>query len=267
MTRQVICINWGTKYGPAFVNRLYGMVARNLAPPFRFVCFTDRRDGIRPEVECHDLPPLDVEMPVNTRGIWPRARLWGPRLADLTGPVLFLDLDIVITGPIDDLFTHGDPGRVTMMRSPTHQFANVGQTSVFRFPVGALQPLQAAFRADPQGVADRWRFEQIYVTRNVPGGADFFPWAWLQHLRQNCRRPFPMNYLAPPRLPRDARIVIFPGDLGPAEAISGAYRDGAPPRGPMAHLRARRRERAFGPWRYLRHFRQPAPWVGDHWRP
>ena len=31
--KQVICINWGTKYGPDYVNRLYGMVARNITPP------------------------------------------------------------------------------------------------------------------------------------------------------------------------------------------------------------------------------------------
>ena len=49
--RFVICMKWGTKYGPEYVNRLYGMVSRHLHGAFRFVCFTDDTTGIRPEVE------------------------------------------------------------------------------------------------------------------------------------------------------------------------------------------------------------------------
>ena len=37
----VLCMKWGAKYGPDYVNRLYGMVARHLRRPFRFVCLTD----------------------------------------------------------------------------------------------------------------------------------------------------------------------------------------------------------------------------------
>jgi len=49
--KQVVCISWGAKYGAPYINRLYGMVARNITPPFRFVAFTDTADGVRPEVE------------------------------------------------------------------------------------------------------------------------------------------------------------------------------------------------------------------------
>ena len=71
--KQVICINWGTKYGPPFINRLYAMVARNITPPFRFTCFTDNTAGIRPEVDCQPLPEIAVEIPKTKRGIWPKA--------------------------------------------------------------------------------------------------------------------------------------------------------------------------------------------------
>ena len=83
--KQVICISWGPKYGPPYVNRLYGGVARNLTPPFSFTCFTDMAEGLRPEVRAEPLPPLDVAMPTGTKGIWPKARLWGERLGDLPG--------------------------------------------------------------------------------------------------------------------------------------------------------------------------------------
>ncbi len=102
--KVIICINWGTKYGPPYINRLYAMVARNITPPFEMVCFTDNPAGIRPEVRCEELPPLDARLPVGTPGIWQKSRLWGPKLADLAGPVLFMDLDLVITGNLDGFF-------------------------------------------------------------------------------------------------------------------------------------------------------------------
>ncbi len=267
VVRQVICINWGTKYGPAFVDRLYGMVARNLTPPFRFVCFTDDDRGMRAEVECHPLPPIGVEMPTGTLGIWPKSRLWGPRLADLSGPVLFLDLDVVVTGPMDPFFTVGAPGDVILSRNPARPFERLGQTSVYRFPVGRLEPLWHAFRADPQGIADTYRFEQRFVTRTAPGGIGFFPRRWVRHFRRDCRRPFPLNYALAPRLPGDARIVIFPGGLHPQHAIDGVYRDGEASCGPAAHLAGLfSGDRPVPPWRYLRHYIRPAPWVARHWR-
>jgi len=265
--KQVICINWGTKYGPLYINRLYGMVARHLTPPFTFTCFCDNRAGIRPEVLCEDLPPIDVKMPVNTKGIWPKSRLWGPTLGGLTGPVLFMDLDLVVTGSLDDFFSFGAPEDVVLSPNPSNPFEKLGQTSVFRFPVGRLVPLQQRFKADPQGIADEYRFEQRYVTRNAPGGVMLFPEGWVRHFRRHCRRTFPLNYFLPPRLPAEARIVIFPGGLEPGHAIEGRYGDHYPVTTPLGHLKglfaADRPER---PLTYLRRYLRPAPWVAEHWR-
>ena len=267
MVKQVVCINWGTKYGPPYINRLYAMVARNITPPFSFTCFCDTAESIRREVRTEPLPPLDVEMPKNTLGIWPKARLWGPELADLTGPVLFMDLDLVITGSLDDFFTYGAPDDVILSRNPTKPLERLGQTSLFRFPVGKLLPLQERFRADPQGIADEYRFEQRFVTRNAPGGVKLFPAAWVRHFRRNCRRGFPLNYVLPPKLPRDARVVLFAGHLLPDDAILGRYGFDEPPRSPGAHIRdALSRPGLKTKVDRLRHFILPAPWVADAWR-
>lgn len=173
--KQIICINWGTKYGARFINRLYAMVARNITPPFTFTCFTDNRGGLNPEILCEDLPPLNIDMPTNTRGIWPKARLWGPTLGKLKGPVLFLDLDLVIVSSLDSFFEVGEADDVVMARNQTTPFERLGQTSLFRFPVGKLLPLQEKFRSNPQGVADEYRYEQRFVSRNAPGASSFFP--------------------------------------------------------------------------------------------
>jgi hypothetical protein len=264
--KQVICINWGTKYGAPFINRLYGMVARNITPPFTFTCFTDSAEGVRPEVRCEPLPPLDVKMPVGTLGIWPKARLWGPELADLKGPVLFLDLDMVIVGSLDPFFEFGEPDDVVLSRNPAKPLERLGQTSLFRFPVGKLLPLQQQFRADAQGVADKYRFEQRFVTRNAPGGIKLFPRRWVRHFRRDCRRPFPLNYFLEPRLPRDARVVIFPGGLLPQHAIEGRYGPGRPDT-VKGHLKGvLSAEGLRRPVGYLRHYIRPTNWVADHWR-
>ncbi|MFO4987024.1 hypothetical protein RCK87_25115, partial [Salmonella enterica subsp. enterica serovar 1,4,[5],12:i:-] len=92
----------------------------------------DRTEGIRPEVRCEPLPPLDVEMPTGTKGIWPKARLWGPRLGDLTGPVLFLDLDLVVVGSLDPFFEMGGEDEVILARNQSTPFEKLGQTSCFR---------------------------------------------------------------------------------------------------------------------------------------
>ncbi|MCV2879960.1 glycosyl transferase [Sedimentimonas flavescens] len=267
MKKQVICINWGTKYGPKYINRLYAAVARNITPPFSFTCFTDSFEGIRPEVDCQPLPDIPVEIPKTKRGIWPKARLWGPRLGDLEGPVLFLDLDLVITGSLDGFFTYGEPDKVILSRNPAKPFERVGQTSCFRFPVGKLLPLQEEFCENPLGIAEEYVWEQRFVTRNAPGGVDFFPARWVRHFRYQCIPTFPLNWFKTPKLTRDASIVIFPGGVMPEAAITGGWK-GREGFTLAQHLRGiRNRPRHEGSlWRYLRHYVKPTPWVAEAWR-
>lgn len=264
--KQVICINWGTRYGAPYVNRLYAGVARNITPPFTFTCFTDNAEGMRAEVRCLPLPPLDVAMPTGTKGIWPKARLWSATLGDLTGPVLFMDLDLVVTGSMDGFFTEGAPDDVILARNPSTPLEKLGQTSLFRFPVGKLLPLQERFKADPQGVADTYRFEQRFVTREAPGGIGFWPTGWVRGFRNDCARTFPLNYFLPPRLPSDARVVIFPGGLLPPHAIAGHWGRHYKPGTRMEHLRGLfSPDRKDPPLRYLRHFLLPSDWVAKAW--
>ena len=71
--RHVICMKWGQKYGPEYVNRLYAMVRRHLSGDFNLVCLTDDSAGIRSEVQCLPIPPLDLPAGIPERGwtSWP----------------------------------------------------------------------------------------------------------------------------------------------------------------------------------------------------
>ena len=264
--KQIICIKWGTKYKAHYVNKLYGMVSRNITPPFRFVCFTDDTTDIRPEVECQDLPTIDVDMPTNTLGKWPKSRLWNKELGDVTGVVLFLDLDVVIVDSLDPFFEYGKPDDVILSYNPSNPLERLGQTSCFRFTVGSLTPLLDKFRADPQGVADKYRFEQRFVTRNVPGGVKLFPKKWVAHFRRKCRQPFPLNYIKPPKIPNGARIVIFPGGLYPTDAIAGRYSPNSA-NNKLGHIKnITLKKNRTHPFKHLRHFILPTDWVEKHWQ-
>lgn len=267
MQKQIVCINWGKKYGAAYVNRLYAMVSRNLSQPFRFTCFTDSSQGFRREIDAQPLPELDVKMPTGTFGIWPKARLWSAKLADLTGPVLFFDLDLVIVNDLEPFFEYGNPEDVILARNPAVPLERLGQTSLFRFPVGKLKPLQDFFRADPQGVADSFRYEQRLVSRMTPDGIKFWPRGWVRNWKQHCQRPLPFNFFIEPKLPRKSRVVIFPGRISPHHAVKGVWGDGYQALPPWRYLR-----HALGGGlggsrlRHLRHYFMPPQWLLQHWR-
>lgn len=104
----ILCMKWGNKYTASYVNKLYNMVKRHVTLPFRFVCFTDDAVGIKNNIEIFPIPTLETNQILHTstkeRG-WNKLLTFKAPLYDITGPVLFLDLDIVIVGNIDEFFT------------------------------------------------------------------------------------------------------------------------------------------------------------------
>jgi len=267
MLKQIFCIKWGDRYGPEYVNRIYAMVARNITPPFKVVCFTDNRTGIRPEVECHDLPELGCPVPTNAPGKFRKVALWNDNLFGLSGTALFLDLDIVITGSLDELFSFGNPDDVVLARNWIKPLERLGQTSVFRFPVGRHGYMLENFRQDSEGIAGKYQFEQRYVTNCIRGGVKFFPSRWIRHFRLNCLGPWPLRYLRPAVLPKGARIVMFPGKPDPADAIAGRWSGSVEHRPPLEHLKQLfTAERKVSFWRHLKRYLLPVPWVAEHWR-
>lgn len=269
--KQVVCVKWGALYGPDYVNHLYAMLARHLSPPFRLVCLTDDANGIRPEVDCQPLPPLGCEHPKNTMGKWRKQILWDHTVPGLTSgqPALFIDLDSVIVDSLDPYFSHGQPEDVILARNWAKPLQRLGQTSVFRFPVGGNPQVLAGFRADPQGVADRHQFEQHWVTHAVKGGIQLWPEAWTCHFRLHCLPKFPLRYFQAARLRPGTRIVTFPGGPNPDDVLLGRWNKLAPPhRGRLAHLLATFRGQRVDKsrWRHLQRYVLPVPWIADAWR-
>lgn len=266
-SKLVLCMKWGTLYGPEYVNVMYGMVSRNLTGPFKLICFTDDSSGIRPEVECLPLPQLGVEVPPEAPGKWPKQALWANDLFGLEGVALFLDLDSVIVGSIDPYFEYGEPDDVITARNWVKPWKKMAQTSVFRFRIGSHAYMLEQLRRDPQLMV-RYQFEQNYVSSCLRGGVKFWPAGWTRHFRMHCMGPWPLRYLRSPHLPKGARVVTFPGSPKPPDAIVGRWSGKGHPEEAWPHFKKMLAARKTNPrWRkQLRRYVRPTPWVEAHWR-
>jgi hypothetical protein len=266
--KHIICIKWGTAYGPKDVNVLYGMVSRNISGDFKVVCFTDDAAGIRPEVTSLPLPPLGCEIPPDVPGKWPKIALWGKDLFGLEGVALFIDLDSVIVGNIDSYFEYGDPSDVITARNWLKWFKKSGQTSVFRFPIGGHSYILENLQADSATISRQYQYEQNYVTRNVRGGVKFWPEPWTRHFRIHCMGSWPLRYLRSPIIPAGAKIVTFPGLPGPADAMLGRWTKKSEIRSPSDHIQWIWSQFKSGKkWtKHISRYVQKAAWVAEHWR-
>lgn len=263
--KLVICMKWGSVYPADDVNRLYGMVRRNVAGALRFVCFTDNNQGLRPEVQAMALPQLGCEIPEDVPGKWPKQALWGKDLFGLEGLALFIDLDSVVVDSLDPYFSFGDPNGVYVARNWVKPHLKAAQTSVFRFKIGAHAYMLENLQADTEALTRKHQFEQNYVTEGIRGGVQFWPFEWTKHFRMHCMGPWPMRYLRSPKLPRGARIVTFPGSPKPQDAAIGRWSQWQTPRSRLAHLRLMFTEGA-SPTKHIKRYVLPTPWVKEHWR-
>jgi|688.fasta_scaffold04034_33 hypothetical protein len=90
---NVVCVlRQGGKvgYDATWVEKLKNSVSKNLTIPHRFVCLSDC------EVPCDRIPLED-----DGDGFWAKIQLFKPKL--FNGPVLYIDLDTVICGNIDEI--------------------------------------------------------------------------------------------------------------------------------------------------------------------
>lgn len=228
----IACIKWGTAFGPEYVNRLYSGVRRHLSVPVRFCCMTERAEGLHPDVEVLDLPvePFRDEMDralavANRQGAMRKVSLFRQGvIPDLEGPVLGFDLDVVITGPLDGMLELS-PGKVAMRHDWTEKRKGrpTGHGSVFRYDPAAHGFLYDDLAANPYEEVETARgSEQRYTSHKAMdrGAFDYIPEAWVVSFKYDCN-PFPRNWIAPPRLPDEARVVCFHGRPKMHEAIEG----------------------------------------------
>ena len=246
---NILTLKWGDKYGPEYANRLYAGVRRHLVLDFRFLCFTDDRSGLRPEIEAHPIPDFDVP-PAWQRTPWLKLALFRDDLAGLSGQSLFLDLDILITGRMDDFFTFA-PSRPCIIHdweNPVQRLfrrhGEPGNSSVFRFESGKSGAILDRFMAERDQALAQYRtvVDQRYLAEALGPDKAWWPSEWVVSFKRHCIPTYPLNRFATPRLPPEARIVVFHGHPNPHEALAGYRSD-------RAHRSC-----------------LPTGWIAEHWR-
>jgi hypothetical protein len=188
---------WGEKYGPHYVERVAAGLHRHLATPFSFRVFTP--------------DPADVAL-TEVPGCFARLRMFDPawQIANgVRGRLVCLDLDLVVAGALDGLFDRPEPFVIL-------QGVNASNPCPFN---GSVMMLRTGYRPDV------WSDFSLGAARKVP--FDSFPddQAWLAHKLPDAgaftdadgvyafqKRGWPRGEA----LPRNARIVAFPGWRDPA---------------------------------------------------
>lgn len=247
---NIICMKWGTLYGSEYVNRLYGMVSRNLKRDFNFYCITDETQGIRPEVLCRPLP--DFPVPENAGGPWKKLLAFTSPLFDIEGKTMFLDLDLVIIGPLDHFFDYSDKFAVRHEFDKRKENDPFGNTSMYVFEAGAYPELLEYYHANQEAVhKEYYTAEQEYVTRSLykAGKLEFIPNSWVVSFKEHCLPKLPFRWWEMPQPPKDASIIAFHGRPLPQDALEGKW--------PLE---------GKSPLKRFYKCVQPCPWIADYWR-
>ncbi len=243
--QTVICLKWGDRYGSEYVNRLYAMVRRNTKRDLRFICITDDTDGLRPEVETRPMPPFDLPETFRFKG-FRRMFLFKESLYDLEGKVLHLDLDLIVTGSIDDFFDHEPDAPYIVAENWTQPGKGIGNMSVFRYEIGTLTKIWERFNTDPLGMLEKYVNSQTFCSRTL-GSFPMYPLEWCIGFKQTLIPKWPLNFFITPKPPaRHVKIVAFTGKPDLEDVIAGQWPT------PKA-------------WKKLYKHVRPTPWLEEIW--
>lgn len=216
---DIVCVNWGTKYGIDYTQRLYNMVKRNSTRKFNFYCLTDK-----PEIYTEQIIPIKLRPGYS--GWWNKMQLFRTDVLP-PGEYLYFDLDVVIVDNIDALFDHSgfgitrdfvnpDPGILGGKEYNSSVMKFTSDASLWRFFQDNLKKWMAvqneiSFFGD-QNVISAYLNSKNYSTH--------FPDEWLWSYKIGTvrgRRPLDHSKFFGSKLPVGGKICVFHGEPNPAD--------------------------------------------------
>lgn len=199
-------VNWRNyqQRGAQYTNILFDSIRRNLeeGTEGRFVVFTDDPDaGYAEGIETRPLPG-------NLQGWWNKLALFALDAFPAGERIVFLDLDTLITGPIDALAAYSGPfGILADFYRPLGL-----QSSVMCWEAGTLSSIWESY-------------EQAGCPQDNPGGDQWWIEKYLIPKREHLQIQFPDMFVSYKvsggALPQKASVVIFHGTPRPHEVLQG----------------------------------------------
>lgn len=244
MQQLIVCMKWGERYSSDYVNYLWSMISRNTKRNTQLICYTDNPVGVVPDVKCYPLPEISLPKRIENKP-WRKISLWRPELTGLSGDVLFVDLDVVITGSIDDFFDYEPNSTFCVIENWSQPGSKIGNTSVYRFRVGAHPYLFNDLVNDPDRILASFPNSQTYISRSIRE-MRYWPQSWCVSFKHSLLPRWPLNFFKSAPLPPNTKVVCFTGKPDPDEARDGRW--------PSAWYKK--------VYKYVR----PTPWIGEHWR-
>jgi hypothetical protein len=204
LTVACVWVRGHVPFGVEYVERLHAMARRAIGRPFRFVCLTDRPDALPAGVE-----PVVISHPKALKGWWAKVQLFNPER--FTGRVVYLDLDVILVGSLDDVIDYPSPFALAP-HAGTFEGKD-GLAVVKRFNSSVMVwdvawPLQVFTRWTP-AVAERLWGDQDWIGEVCPE-AQTMPAAWFPRLSQCLCPPDPRSDDPPDwrGVPPGARVVL-----------------------------------------------------------
>lgn len=198
---------WGNKYGPEYVQRLKAGVQRHLTQPHRFLCITDQ------EIEGVETTPIKDPGLTKHKGCIVRLRTFDEvwqRDIGATGRIVCIDLDAIVTGPLDPLFDRPEPFVIL-------QGVNLSNPCPFN---GSLWMLRAGYRPDvwddftlaKLDKIERHEFpdDQGWLWHMIPEAAGWRSADGVYAFHKG-------GWRGGDNPPSNARLVAFPGRRDPAQ--------------------------------------------------
>jgi hypothetical protein len=258
----ILCMKWGTAFGVEYVNTLYRAVRDNLGIDHDFICITDNEDGLDPGVICRSLNFLQPDWPAWQNGRWPKLQMFDREIVGGYDAVLFLDLDLIVTGDLQPLVdvVRNQGGLFLMPKFRGFVWRTIPAEVWDRIPaamnkvtrgnssiVGFVPSEQFHLYEDFNGASDLVQYEndQNYISA-LAYDRKCYPKGWcigIHHLIPYW--PFGLIFRRYQKIPQRSRIVIFNGRPKPEELVGND----------VGHWGYGRR-RAFGAVGWVQHYLQ-----------
>ena len=222
LDNYILCLKHGVKYSPEYVNKLYNMTQRYCNVQHQFYCLTEDISGLDPRIKT-------LPLPNHLKGWWCKPYIFSD--LRIKGTILYLDLDVVISGNMDKLFSFAPTSwcvirDFTRVLRPNWERYN---SSVIRFQTGQLTKVWKDFEKDYQNIQIRlfgdqdWLYESTIKDKNFP---ELFPDHWVKSWKWEIRKS---KEFAPGATkghrkfqdienvtpPKDCCICVFHGDPHP----------------------------------------------------
>lgn len=218
---NILCLKHGDLYNHEYVNRLYSMVSRNITLDFKFYCLTEKPYKLHPDIIPIELPSIEV------KGWWFKPYMFSNNLG-IKGVILYLDLDVVITGDLDKLLTY-EPGKLCVPQDFTRaQVPSIKRinSSVCKFNAGKHEFIWKSYLKDYTRIATAYHGDQDYLWKVTQYTAHLFPKEWIQSYKWEIRKSNKLDYDMPigerrlttiedPVIMKECSVAVFHGDPKP----------------------------------------------------